>query len=689
MTPDLDAASTSREKRTTACALVFCYNEEAIVGFTLEHYLSMGIDVVVFDNRSTDRSLEVVESHRSRHAGKVLDIVSVPTEGYEWQKILRRAGAYMHDHLSHFEWILLVDADSIYVAPARDVSLVQFVEDAGRLGANIIDGALYEFFPTERDDVRIDSPIERLHYFERRNQPIHAWPQQKIFSYHPTIDFSSDFGHICRRSERRVHGLRFQYRHYKWLSYEHGLKKIFQDRVPRFVERRDHARYHPQYLGLLPLERDLVKPADGLEVYDEEEELMSADEYHALLAKGVSTLDEPSGQGFYRSPRAAQPFWTITEEEWSQQRPYADGLPQKFHFLMTDFCNADCIFCNQDFQTHRQISLDDFDVLLSHIPPAPRGEFVFSGGGEPMLNRDLIPIIRRTNERRPETLVTIKSNGLLVGKLAEQLADVRVDRLGMSVHGSTKTGNNAVLRARNRYADVFSGLERLNKVLGRDRRAMRKIFYFVASRANIHELPSLVRRAAELQVDEVMVMFSRYYPAEFYASGIAPDASPDDSLFHHQQLYDDVVRQSRALATELGVHLRHEALFSETFTEVPCFQPWNTIVINWDGAVFPCTGGEVWFRHTVRSGAYDFGNLLRQHLSDLWNNEAYTKIRRTLALGNDEDFVAECRDCHNTGCLKGPNYERSHILRSLAGPWREPVPQSQPVALISRESRSV
>lgn len=57
------------------------------------------------------------------------------------------------------------------------------------------------------------------------------------------------------------------------------------------------------------------------------------------------------------------------------------------------------------------------------------------------------------------------------------------------------------------------------------------------------------------------------------------------------------------------------------------------------------------------------GNLLKQHLADFWNNESYVKMRRTLNRRSAEDFVPQCRNCHNMCCFEGPNHERAHILQ--------------------------
>jgi radical SAM protein with 4Fe4S-binding SPASM domain len=695
----------------SACGFLFCYNEEQILRESLLHYLNEGVDLVVVDNQSSDGSMEIVDSLRDDgipRPGRIRDVIQVKTEGYEWRKILSEACRYMHLRLSSYDWILLIDADSFYRSPVRGLSLLEFLDVMGQRGYNILEGKLCEFYPTDRDNASIVSPLDRLRYCEI-HQP---YPQEKIFRYHPGVDFYSHFGHVCLREDRRVGCVPFLYLHYKWVSYEHGARKLFKDRMPRFVERRQHSRFHPQYLGLLPLESDLIKRADSLTLFREEEMSLSKEQFdtrmrfHQVLDwagavsrpmrrarfraarrwKSLRTVfhwsprmaldmtlklrqpkpaESTAGAGsarFYGKPLARSDFWVIRTSEWVQQKPYADGLPQNYHFLMTDFCNASCIFCNQDFASTRQISLADFQQMTAHIPATRGANFFLSGGGEPLLCRSIFPIIHYINEELPWVPITIKSNGLLVGKFAEEIAQCRIQRFGMSVHGATRETNNAVLRPRNERSDVFESIGELNEELHRRKRRMWKIFYMVVSRVNVGEVPDLVRKAAELEVNEVMVMFSKVFPPGIYENQPAPPAKPEDSLFFHPQLYNSAIRQSKKLARSLGVTLRHEPLFGEKFKPQPCFIPWHTVVVNWDGEIYPCTGGEVWFRKPVRSAEYRFGNLLEQHLADFWNNESWVKIRRTNNRHTAESFVPECSNCHNTCCFRGPDVKEAHIL---------------------------
>lgn len=717
------SGNTTHSTHARACGILFCYNEAHILRECLLHYLSLGFDLVLIDNMSTDGSMHIAKEIRCQptlYSGSILDIVQIPTDGYEWEKILAFACDYMHKSLSHYEWILLIDADAFYYSPVKGMSLWKFMEATKESGFNVIDGALCEFYPTEKDDLSIISPVERLQYCRVYNPS----PQHKIFLYHPTIQFLSG-GHILKRENPRVSIIKFLYLHYQWVSFEHGVQKIFKERKPRYVELRSVPTIHPQYRGLLPIKEDLIKNSYTLCHYNKEMLLMSKLIFFTamrfstpikvflslqkILSRGwirrvkffvedffvvfrydktfflkdlkrrvkelvkhlVASLYKPTtsddSSRYNPSVVLSSAFQKASLAEMIRQKPFCVGLPESYHFLMTDFCNAACIFCNQDFdpRARNQITLDRFKVMLSHIPVTKGNTFVFSGGGDPLICKDLFEIIELVHKTFPKVKSVVRTNGLLIGKLADRLARSPLNRLEISVHGATSEENHELLRGIGKQ-DVFYGISLLNEELKRHCSAMRKIFCPVVSRVNIDQIPSLLERAAELNIQEVTVVFSRYYPWQKYQIKDEDRARPEDSLFYDKERYNEVIIRSKKIAKSLGIDFRHEPLFFNQFKKRRCFQPWCTMLVDWDGEVFPCTGGEVWFNQKVRQeGSYQFGNLLKEHLADFWNNETYTYIRRTLGSQYKEAFIPECTNCHNIACFEGPDIKCGHILEPL------------------------
>ena len=729
------------------CGLFFCYNEDHILAESLRHYLGLGIDLVMFDNFSTDGSLQIARGFQERRdlPGRLLEIVSVKTDGYEWGKILRAASNYMHDRLAHYRWIMLIDADSFYFSPVRGAPLASFILACDCLGYNIIGGNLYEFYPTERDDSAVSATLARMHY--HREMPWEEkMAQEKIFRYHPGVDFYSEFGHRILRPAPRLSPVRFIYNHYPWVTYEHGLKKIFQDRKPRYVERRQNPVNHMHYLDLLPEKSDLVRNAAELSLFDLEAEQMSrVDLIRSLAADRTAPALKRAAAGAGRAAAASARFGRIFREDpqaavtraaaragagirkqmaYRARRPAAGeagepelpdkaefsagfsgpeagsataanslpdrpepprsdiiarcedinvqgarvtGFPETYHFLLTNFCNASCLFCNQKLvrKGRQQITLDRFRRMVAHIPVEAARIFYLSGGGDPLLCRDIIPIINYINTEFPWIEIRLRTNGLLLQRHAAELARTDI-RLELSVHGATEDTNNRILKVRNSGV-IFDGVSELNRQLEMAGRRMHKLFVPAMSKINIGELPALIQKAAGLDISEVEIYFCRFYvePGRKGVSGA--DAAgggldPSQSLFYHQDLYNRTVTECCDLAAALGVTFRWEALFGDKPGASQCYDPWRNAVIDWEGDVFPCCGGEVWFFDKVKSGAYRFGNVLEEDLYQLLDNDTYIRIRRTLSPAYGDNLIPECGYCHNSMTFTGPDDIGGHII---------------------------
>lgn len=95
--------------RPTVCAMLCVKNEEEMIGRCLDDLILWVDKIVVFNDGSTDGTLEIVESYP-----KVVDVFSQPnkgnvrTEGRDRQKLLEMAQA------TGCDWLLFIDADEVF-----------------------------------------------------------------------------------------------------------------------------------------------------------------------------------------------------------------------------------------------------------------------------------------------------------------------------------------------------------------------------------------------------------------------------------------------------------------------------------------------------------------------------------------------------------------------------------------------
>lgn len=73
--------------------------------------------------------------------------------------------------------------------------------------------------------------------------------------------------------------------------------------------------------------------------------------------------------------------------------------------------------------------------------------------------------------------------------------------------------------------------------------------------------------------------------------------------------------------------------------KTPCHWPWSGLVINWDGGILPCS--------IVDDPACDFGNVSKEKISDIWNNEFYVSARSEFADQKNISKNTICNMCKN------------------------------------------
>ncbi len=130
---------------------------------------------------------------------------------------------------------------------------------------------------------------------------------------------------------------------------------------------------------------------------------------------------------------------------------------------LTDRCNLRCTYCmpaeGLTWLPHDEALTDDEIVRLIGIGVERLGitEVRFTGG-EPLLRRGLVDIVRRTKLLRPVPEVSLTTNALGLDLNAAALAEAGLDRVNVSMD-SIRAADFAAITRRDRLADVVKGLE--------------------------------------------------------------------------------------------------------------------------------------------------------------------------------------------------------------------------------------
>ena len=147
-------------------------------------------------------------------------------------------------------------------------------------------------------------------------------------------------------------------------------------------------------------------------------------------------------------------------------QPLADAFGRvatDLRVSLTDRCNLRCTYCMPEegldwLPLESQLSDDEVVRLITVAVERLGVREVRFTGGEPLVRRGLVDIVRRTAalEPRPETSLT--TNALGLAKTAQALKDAGLDRVNVSLDTVRSETFHEITR-RDRFADVVAGLE--------------------------------------------------------------------------------------------------------------------------------------------------------------------------------------------------------------------------------------
>src|SRR5262245_36483192 len=177
--------------------------------------------------------------------------------------------------------------------------------------------------------------------------------------------------------------------------------------------------------------------------------------------------------------------------------------PIESYFEVANRCNSKCVTCPLTFSPHedaKQLSLEEFRGLVDQLPELQRA--VLQGIGEPLLNRDLAPMIRYLKNRG--VYVVFNTNAVLLTHRRQiELIDSGLDELRVSLDGSTPGTYLRVrgIRAFDRVVANVAEMVRTQRARGVS--SPRVSLWVTGMQENLPELPGVIDLAARIGVAEV------------------------------------------------------------------------------------------------------------------------------------------------------------------------------------------
>jgi predicted nucleic acid-binding Zn-ribbon protein len=249
-------------------AIIAAYNEEDIIGLSIQHLIEQGVSVYLIDHSSTDGTV----AEAQRFAGKgLIGIERFPDESgfpaedaqrFAWGHILERKQTLAQK--LDGDWFIHQDADEFRESPWPHLDLCQAIRAVQAAGYNAIDFAGFNFAPTEDSYRKGDDLCTAFWYCE----PAQGFARLRINAWKRSpVDLVSSGGHEAIVPDRRVFPIRFLLRHYPIRNQAQGERKILQERQPRWDPAERAGGWHVQYDGVEAGHRFIRDPAT-LTAYD-------------------------------------------------------------------------------------------------------------------------------------------------------------------------------------------------------------------------------------------------------------------------------------------------------------------------------------------------------------------------------------------------------------------------------------
>ncbi len=226
-------------------AILSTYNDEDCVQEVATSWLRAGCDLHAIDNWSTDGTHGILERLCAQNPGSMTieRFPDEPARYFRWEAILGRKeqiAAAMPGR-----WIFHTDSDEVRTSPWPGVSIAAATQIVERYGANRIDFTLLNFRPTKHHYFR--DKLTDLKFFEYGTRPGHFIQKKAWLQGSEPVNLIGSGGHVANFAGAVDFPYKFVLKHYPIRSAEHGRRKIFVERKPRWDPCERAMGSHVQY----------------------------------------------------------------------------------------------------------------------------------------------------------------------------------------------------------------------------------------------------------------------------------------------------------------------------------------------------------------------------------------------------------------------------------------------------------
>lgn len=245
-----------------AVAILIVYNEQDVMGPTIQKLVDEGVGVYIIDNWSTDRTPEIVKQFEGKGLVGMERFPAESSEVFPFVALLRRVADLAVELKA--DWYIHADADERRSSPWPGVSLRDAFWLVDRAGFNAIDHTVINYRPVD-NGFQPGTDYERYFRYFEMGRTSDLLIQVKTWKNVGPVNLDRWAGHQAAFPGRRVFPYKFLVKHYPIRSQEHGEQKVFRERGARWDKHELARGWHIQYDAVRPEQSFLRDPAELIE----------------------------------------------------------------------------------------------------------------------------------------------------------------------------------------------------------------------------------------------------------------------------------------------------------------------------------------------------------------------------------------------------------------------------------------
>ncbi len=303
-------------------------------------------------------------------------------------------------------------------------------------------------------------------------------------------------------------------------------------------------------------------------------------------------------------------------------------LPQSLDIEPVNYCNFRCPHCQVTHwdKSHKRLTEAEFQQVVAQVPSLT--DIKLQGMGEPLLNREFLPMLEDGLERGIRMQFT--TNGSVMNeKIRQRLSAASAARITFSIDGATAESFRSIRVGGDlaTIADNIAALAAARNAPGMPHLAI----WTVVTQENMAELAEIVSFVAGLGVDEMTIqpLLSSWGKDELEALNGRKRVALDSAALQSTLI------EAQTVAEEVGLAL---SIYRTTrlSRRNKCSWPWQSAYIDSAGNVVPCC-------ILADSDTVTMGNVFSTPFPDIWNGSAYRDLRNRI---RSHDLPDYCKGCY-------------------------------------------